>query len=565
MKKNQISLRHIRLFILSLLTITSLQQLAFAQQIPAAPDLPSGNILILEDYEVDNFEIVTDPFGGGLIQHSFDENDNIVRRFIDQYTLNENGSPTFGLIEIKDFSPSVDASTYKSLHFSYYNPDANPTRTLQIQLRFDSNLIDGGTVTWNWKVPQPIDLENSTSDWEEVSIDLDVVNFEPSSESKFGLNFDLSQLVGIGVLILDNDADDASDSQSVYVDNIYLSSTTPIIPKVPDLPSSDSILILEDYEVSDSQVGEIVTDPFGGGLIQYSFDEDDNIVRRLIDQYTLNENGSPTFGLIEIKDFSPNIDVSTYKFLNFSYYNPDANPTRTLQVQLRFDSNLVDGETVTWNWEFPQPIDLGNSTSDWEEVSIGLDVVNFDISSDSDFGSNFDLRQLVGIGVLILDNDADDTSDSQSVYVDNIYLKVNNDDTSNSDTDNDGIDDDWERQFFSGSLDRDGTGDSDFDGSTDLEEYIAGSDPTDSNSFFRVDSSAYDFDNGSLSVTLTFTSNSDLGRQYRIEYNDDLTDPNNWTDSGLGFFDPDSGSTTTKAIIIDGTFDHLFFRVVSSL
>lgn len=45
------------------------------------------------------------------------------------------------------------------------------------------------------------------------------------------------------------------------------------------------------------------------------------------------------------------------------------------------------------------------------------------------------------------------------------------------DTDGDGMDDDWEREFF-GDLSRDGTGDLDGDGISDLQEYLDGTDPT---------------------------------------------------------------------------------------
>lgn len=45
------------------------------------------------------------------------------------------------------------------------------------------------------------------------------------------------------------------------------------------------------------------------------------------------------------------------------------------------------------------------------------------------------------------------------------------------DTDGDGLDDDWEMEHF-GTLDRDGTGDFDGDGISDLEEFLMGSDPT---------------------------------------------------------------------------------------
>jgi hypothetical protein len=51
--------------------------------------------------------------------------------------------------------------------------------------------------------------------------------------------------------------------------------------------------------------------------------------------------------------------------------------------------------------------------------------------------------------------------------------------------DGDGMDDDWEMAHF-GTLDRDGTGDFDGDGHTDLEEFLAGTDPTNSGSILRA-------------------------------------------------------------------------------
>ena len=47
---------------------------------------------------------------------------------------------------------------------------------------------------------------------------------------------------------------------------------------------------------------------------------------------------------------------------------------------------------------------------------------------------------------------------------------------SNNDSDDDGMDDDWEMENF-GTLDRDGTGDYDGDGVSDLDEFLQGSDP----------------------------------------------------------------------------------------
>jgi Tol biopolymer transport system component len=53
------------------------------------------------------------------------------------------------------------------------------------------------------------------------------------------------------------------------------------------------------------------------------------------------------------------------------------------------------------------------------------------------------------------------------------------------DSDGDGMDDDWELRWF-GDLTRDGTGDYDGDGVTDLDEFRAGTDPTDELSVVRV-------------------------------------------------------------------------------
>jgi hypothetical protein len=85
------------------------------------------------------------------------------------------------------------------------------------------------------------------------------------------------------------------------------------------------------------------------------------------------------------------------------------------------------------------------------------------------------------------------------------------------DSDNDGISDAWELQYF-GSLARDGTGDYDGDGVTDLNEYLGGTDPTDPHSL-PVFTAALD---GSI---CTLTLSVAAGRSYSVIYKNSLSDP----------------------------------------
>jgi hypothetical protein len=79
------------------------------------------------------------------------------------------------------------------------------------------------------------------------------------------------------------------------------------------------------------------------------------------------------------------------------------------------------------------------------------------------------------------------------------------------DSDRDGMDDDWEETYFE-DRSRDGSGDFDGDGHSDLEEFLAGTDPTDEGSVLRV-----------LTLTAVFSGDTTLvwsavaGQAYQVE------------------------------------------------
>jgi Tol biopolymer transport system component len=91
-----------------------------------------------------------------------------------------------------------------------------------------------------------------------------------------------------------------------------------------------------------------------------------------------------------------------------------------------------------------------------------------------------------------------------------------------ADADGDGMDDDWEATYF-GNLSRDGTGDFDGDSSNDRAEFLAGTDPTNDGSLFRVLTVA---PVGGGARQLIWSGNP--AGTYRAEFKDDLS-ASNWT------------------------------------
>jgi Tol biopolymer transport system component len=116
------------------------------------------------------------------------------------------------------------------------------------------------------------------------------------------------------------------------------------------------------------------------------------------------------------------------------------------------------------------------------------------------------------------------------------------------DSEPDGMDDDWEVAFF-GDLSHTGPADTDSDGATDLQEFLAGTDPTNGNSVFRVLTVA---PAGGGAKTLLWSGNPT--RSYRAEFKDDLTATSwialngtiSWNGTTASISDPSASGATNR-------------------
>jgi Tol biopolymer transport system component len=130
------------------------------------------------------------------------------------------------------------------------------------------------------------------------------------------------------------------------------------------------------------------------------------------------------------------------------------------------------------------------------------------------------------------------------------------------DTDSDGMDDDWEMAYFS-TLSRDGSGDFDNDGSSDLAEFRAGTNPANDASILRV-----------LTISTVHRSPSELsqatlvwsaapGRTYRVQFKDNVAGTT-WMDvPGDVVAASTSASKTYTPAYYTGYFTtHRFYRVL---
>jgi hypothetical protein len=124
-----------------------------------------------------------------------------------------------------------------------------------------------------------------------------------------------------------------------------------------------------------------------------------------------------------------------------------------------------------------------------------------------------------------------------------------------ADSDGDGIPDSFEYSWSGGLTRMNATSDLDRDGSTDLQEYHAGTNPTDANDNLRV--TVFSVSPGATQAVVTWTTSPT--RFYHIQQRSALSPNTGWLDSGLGLIPP-AGATTTR-VISGGAAAERYFRI----
>lgn len=124
-----------------------------------------------------------------------------------------------------------------------------------------------------------------------------------------------------------------------------------------------------------------------------------------------------------------------------------------------------------------------------------------------------------------------------------------------ADTDGDGIADAWERTWFGNLTTANASSDYDHDGSTDLQEYLAGTSPTDPNDMLRITSYARGNFGDPNHIDLFWTSKTT--RFYRLELRAAFAPASPWEQYVTGFEDLSGWNN----IAFDDFSNQRFYRI----
>ena len=203
-----------------------------------------ANDLLLEDYsEPSNPEVVPGnfegPYGTGSVQFVDSPPGRGANRaiaFKEYDKVPEPDQNIWGIIHIKNFVDYLDVSSFGELEFSFYSPGNTSTRTISIQLRFGPGTGDNQS-QWNLKEAYQRLLSSASGSWQTVTIPLNEAYFFREA----GGAFDLTELKGFGILVLNNDSPEPSNPASlpfVYADDVKILQSSPVSPYLNVSPTT---------------------------------------------------------------------------------------------------------------------------------------------------------------------------------------------------------------------------------------------------------------------------------------------------------------------------------------
>jgi hypothetical protein len=162
------------------------------------------------------------PFGGGVVSFvelppGRTENNTALKLEFYHSTI----SGDWGVIYIKEFNSILDLSDYQQLEFSFYSEGNDSIRSVAVQLYF-------GTQENSWIIKDAPLLSAGFNQWKTIQVPLSEANFERNAAFNESNVFDLTQVQGIGFLVLNNlDASpDPSSEQPVYLDDVKVTTVT---------------------------------------------------------------------------------------------------------------------------------------------------------------------------------------------------------------------------------------------------------------------------------------------------------------------------------------------------
>jgi hypothetical protein len=230
------------------------------------------------------------------------------------------------------------------------------------------------------------------------------------------------------------------------------------------------------------------------------------------------------------------------------------------------DDSLPDGWEVLYGLDPLDELDAGQDLDsdtlvNSNEYLLGTDPTNPDMDGDAVLdgweyhGTSNTAYGSESTSITNADSDADGLLDGVEMGITNSNGTITN--PNSADTDGDSIPDAWEvENGLDPADDSNGENDSDADGFTDFQEWIADTNPTNETSFLKIDGFV-------LSSNQTVMFNGSTARKYQVSCTtNDLADTNlTW----IAAQSPVPGIGPNSSITVTNTEDRVFYRVEASL